>query len=160
MLCVLVKFISKLWQKTSWARVHVSPTYRFYLQVRDKFQTLLKEVWFEIFRFFLTKNTKCWISPRIFVKFRNDPNGMPSCRGETDSWKNLKLKILCQTSIYSWDIEKSFPNRLLGMPGAGASWEPSVVITWQHPRGRPGLGEQAEGSHTGARHAQVRTYTP
>ncbi len=38
-------------------------------------------------------NLKLRISPRVSEKIRNDPNGILSCLGETDSWKNQKSKI-------------------------------------------------------------------
>ncbi len=36
-------------------------------------------------------------SPRIFEKIRNGPDGIIRDPVETDSWKNLKLKITSQT---------------------------------------------------------------
>ncbi len=37
------------------------------------------------------------LSPQIFEKIRNDPNGMLRGPGDTDLWKNLKSKISYQT---------------------------------------------------------------
>jgi hypothetical protein len=46
-----------------------------------------------------TINTKLQISLRIFVKIWNDLNGRLRGPRGPDSWKNLKPKILCQTSF-------------------------------------------------------------
>ncbi len=49
-------------------------------------------------------NLELRISPRIFEKIRNDPNGILRGLGETDSWKNQKSKI-------SWHCRfKLFPS--------------------------------------------------
>ncbi len=45
----------------------------------------------------LAINIHSRISPRIFEKIQNDPNGILGGLGYTDSWKNLKSKISCQT---------------------------------------------------------------
>ncbi len=42
-------------------------------------------------------NIHLWISPQIFKKIWNGPNGIFRSPGKTDTWKNLKLKISCQT---------------------------------------------------------------
>ncbi len=42
------------------------------------------------------------ISPRIFEKIRNGPKGILMGPGDTDSWKNLKSKISCQTPLYKY----------------------------------------------------------
>jgi hypothetical protein len=42
------------------------------------------------------------ISPRIFVRIRNDPNKTLRGPGETYSRKNLKSKMSCQTLFNLW----------------------------------------------------------
>ncbi len=39
------------------------------------------------------------LSPQIFEKSSNDPNGILRGSGDIDSWKKLKSKISCQTSF-------------------------------------------------------------
>ncbi len=40
-----------------------------------------------------------WISPRIFEKIWNGPNGVLRSMGETDSWKKLEVKSLVALSL-------------------------------------------------------------
>jgi hypothetical protein len=44
-------------------------------------------------------NLKLRISPRIFVKIRNDPNGILRGLGETDSWKKPEVENLVTLSL-------------------------------------------------------------
>ncbi len=46
------------------------------------------------------------LSLRIFEKILNGPNGIPGGLGDTDSWKNLKSKISCQTPFKLFFIWK------------------------------------------------------
>ncbi len=42
-------------------------------------------------------NINSRLSPRIFEKIQNGPNGILGDLGDTDSWKKLRSKISCQT---------------------------------------------------------------
>ncbi len=44
-------------------------------------------------------NIKLRISPRIFEKIRNNPNGILRGLGETDSWKKPDVKNLVTLSL-------------------------------------------------------------
>jgi hypothetical protein len=44
-------------------------------------------------------NLKLRISPRIFEKIRNDPNGILRGLGETDSWKKPEVENLVTLSL-------------------------------------------------------------
>ncbi len=63
----------------------------------------LKKCYLKIFLFFspvsltLLINIHSRISPRIFEKIQNGPNGILRGPRDTDLWKNLKAKISCQT---------------------------------------------------------------
>jgi hypothetical protein len=48
------------------------------------------------------------ISLWIFKKIWNEPIGILRDWGDTDSWKNLKLKVLCQTLLTNIIYLKSF----------------------------------------------------
>ncbi len=57
-------------------------------------------------------NIHSWLSPRIFEKSRNDPNGMLKGPGDTDSWKKkLKPKISCQTPFKFTECFSKFTER-------------------------------------------------
>ncbi len=43
--------------------------------------------------------SKLWISPQIFEKILNDPNGILRGLGETDSWKKPEVKNLVTLSL-------------------------------------------------------------
>jgi hypothetical protein len=45
------------------------------------------------------ENLKLRISPRIFEKIWNDPNGILSGLGETDSWKKPEVENLVTLSL-------------------------------------------------------------
>ncbi len=44
-------------------------------------------------------NLELRISPRIFEKIRNDPNGIVRGLGETDSWKKPEVENLVTLSL-------------------------------------------------------------
>ncbi len=44
-------------------------------------------------------NLELWISPRIFEKNRNGPNGILRGLGETDSWKKPEVENLVTLSL-------------------------------------------------------------
>jgi hypothetical protein len=60
------------------------------------------------------------ISSLIFVKIQNGPNEILRGQGETDSWKNIKSKISCQTPFNEHDTtkEKYLP------------WSLKIVLQW------------------------------
>ncbi len=59
-------------------------------------------------------NVNSVISPRIFEKIRNGPKGILLGPGDTDSWKNLKSKISCQTP-FKKKSRTSEKNQWLGL---------------------------------------------
>jgi hypothetical protein len=58
----------------------------------------MEKIYFKIFLFFsqvsLTPLIHSQISPQIFVKIRNGPNGMIRGPGDTDLWKKSDVEIL------------------------------------------------------------------
>jgi hypothetical protein len=75
------------------------------------------------------------LSPRIFEKFQNGPNGILRGPRDTDLWKNLKAKISCQTpfKLYFLDFFVLGPPLLfaegyIGAPIYWRIWSKMIVL--------------------------------
>ncbi len=73
------------------------------------------------------------ISPRIFEKIRNDPNGILRGLGETDTWKNRKSKISWHCSFKSLLEEKQ--HSLKSRWAVPSFWPEVGMLGWEGGEG-------------------------
>jgi hypothetical protein len=101
---------------------------------------------FPFSKFFFLINLYFRISPRIFEKIRFGSDGLLRGPGETDSWKNLKLKISCQAPFNAINFFTQFMRvdwrRARGSPATTPTSTPCGPLPSGRPPPKPSTRQQ------------------